>query len=426
MQTASGSFSSKSIIDFEIDKTHEDVDAVFFDANGDTHLDLYVVSGGNETRANSQNYLDRLYLGDGNGNFTRIRNVIPENFDSGSVIRIHDIDGDGQKDIFLGSRVTPGQYPQSPISRILQNNNGVFKDVTNQWGKAIKSMGMITDAEFADLDNDGVLELIIAGEWMPVSIFKFENGSYVNHTSNYGINDKLGWWNSISIADINSDGYKDIIAGNLGLNSIFKASNQKPVELYYKDFDNNGSLDAVITNYNQGVSYPLHNRDRMLDQMVMLKKRFTRYAPYASATINDIFTPEELQNVKILKANHLEHTLFLNDNGKHFTSKTLPFETQISVVNDAVITDLNNDDKLDIIIGGNFYGTDAEYGRYDASIGATLLNTGDSNFNAVSTTESGLNIKGNVQHIKTLQVKGRPHILVIRNNEPASLIKIIK
>ncbi|WP_299115419.1 VCBS repeat-containing protein [uncultured Winogradskyella sp.] len=424
LQTQSGKFDYKYLVGFEIDKTHEDTDAVFFDANGDDQLDLYVVSGGNENRANAQTYLDRLYFGDGKGNFNRARNVLPELFASGSVVKIHDIDGDGDQDVFIGSRVTPGRYPQTPRSYILKNDNGIFKDVTLQWAKDIASIGMVTDAEFTDLDNDGTKELIVSGEWMPISVFKFENSTYQNRTKEFGLDKKVGWWNSVTVADVNGDGFKDIVAGNLGLNSIFKASDSEPTELYFKDFDNNGSIDPVITTYIEGVSYPLHNRDRMLDHMVMLKKRFTRYAPYANATITDIFTPQELQNVNVLKANHFQHTLFVNDNGKGFKTQNLPSEIQISVLNDAVIKDLNKDGNVDMITGGNFYGTDAEYGRYDASIGATLINKGNSNFEAISASESGLKISGNVQHIKEISIAGQPHLLVIRNNEPASLIKI--
>ncbi|MBT8245799.1 MAG: VCBS repeat-containing protein [Winogradskyella sp.] len=424
LQNKNGRFSQKEILDFEVDKTHEDTDAIFFDANNDGNIDLYVVSGGNESSANTRNYLDRMYFGNGKGDFSRVRNVLPEIYTSGAVVKVEDIDGDGQQDVFIGSRVTPGRYPITPRSYILKNENGLFKDITSVWAKQISNIGMVTDAEFADLDNDGIKELIIAGEWLPISVFKFENGAFKNKTKEFGLDQKVGWWNSVTVSDVNGDGYKDIVAGNLGLNSIFKASSSEPVELYYKDFDNNGSIDPVITTYADGVSYPLHNRDRMLDHMVMLKKRFTRYEPYANATINDIFTPQELQNVSVLKANHFQHTLFVNQNGKGFMAKNLPAETQISVLNDAIVTDLNGDNKVDIITGGNFFGTDAEYGRYDASIGATLINSGNSIFEILKPLETGLNIGGNVQHLKQIKVADKSHILVVRNNDASSLIKI--
>ncbi len=426
IQTDQGGFTQQKITDFEKDLIHEDTDAIFFDANGDGNVDLYVVSGGNENKANTQNYKDRLYYNDGKGNFRQVQNVLPDIYVSGAVVKVKDIDGDGQKDIFIGGRVTPGRYPETPKSYFLKNSNGIFKDFTSQWSKGLSSVGMVTDAEFADLDNDGIDELIIAGEWMPITVFKFENGKYQNRTDQYSTNDKVGWWQSITIADVNADGYKDIIAGNLGLNSIFKASKSQPVKLYYKDFDNNGTIDPVICTYIDGVSYPLHNRDRMLDQMVMLKKRFTRYEPYANATINDVFTPQELQGVNILEANHFAHTLFLNKGGETFKLQKLPDATQISVLNDAITLDLNEDGKLDLITGGNFYGTDAEYGRYDASIGTTLLNNDNTTFETIAPLKSGLSIPGNVQHLKQIKINGITHILVIRNNDKASLIKIKK
>lgn len=423
LQNKSGKFTKATVVDFEIDQIYEDTDAVFFDANADGNIDLYVVSGSNESKANSKNYEDRLYYGNGKGGFSRVRGVLPEIFESSAVIKINDIDNDGDNDIFIGSRVVPGRYPETPKSYFLKNENGAFTDATSTWGKTITNLGMLTDAEFSDLDNDGVKELIVSGEWLPISVFKFENGTYVNQTQAFGLDTKIGWWNSITVADVNGDGYKDIIAGNLGTNSIFKASENEPTELYYKDFDKNGSIDPVITTYNEGVSYPLHNRDRLLDQMPILKKRFTRYEPYSTATINDVFKPEELQNVIVLKANHFMHTLFINQSGTSFKAQNLPKETQISVLNDALVVDLNNDNKLDIVTGGNFYGTDAEYGRYDASIGATLINKNDS-FDPVSASESGLNIGGNVQQLKQITIGGQAYILVIKNNETASLVKI--
>jgi hypothetical protein len=210
------------------------------------------------------------------------------------------------------------------------------------------------------------------------------------------------------------------------MNSIFKVSQNEPASIYYKDFDRNGSLDAVLCSYIDGISYPIHNRDRMLDHMVMLRKRFTRYEPYANATISDIFTPEELMNVKILKANHFQHTLFINQNGNVFKPQSLPDQTQISVMNDVFISDLNGDGKKDIITGGNFYGTDAEYGRYDASIGTVLINKGNTTFEAIAPTESGFVIPGNVRHMQPIIINNITHLLIVRNNDSCSLIKLNK
>ena len=423
LQTKAGEFINKLVEDFINDKSYEDVDAVFFDANSDGYLDLYVVSGGNEHSANSIRYKDRLYLNDGQANFKYQPNALPEIYESGSVVKVNDIDNDGQLDLFIGSRVTPGRYPLAPRSYILKNEKGIFKDATAKWASEIEKTGMVTDAEFSDLDNDGIKELIIAGEWMPITVFKFIDGDFKNKTKDFGLANYTGWWNSITIEDVNNDGYNDIIGGNLGLNSIFKASKTEPTTLYFKDFDKNGSIDPILCTYVEGVSYPIHNRDRMLNHMVMLKKRFTRYEPYANATITDIFTEEELKEVSLLKANHFEHTLFLNNEGTSFEMQKLPNDTQISVINDAVILDLDKDGKQDIITGGNFYGTDAEFGRYDASIGSVLLNKGF-NFEAVSASESGFKIPGNVQHIKPITIKGEQYLLIVRNNEASSLFRL--
>ncbi|MEX0996876.1 MAG: VCBS repeat-containing protein [Flavobacteriaceae bacterium] len=423
IQNTNGSFRLKNVQDFEADKEHEDVSALFFDANGNGFLDLYVVSGGNEKLANDPIYQDRIYFNDGNGNFKRANEALPEFYSSGGIVKAHDIDSDGQLDLFVGGRVTPGRYPETPPSFLLKNNNGTFTNATSQWSENLKRLGMVTDAAFADIDKDGTKELIITGEWMPVTVFKFQNGKYQNATQSLGLSDKTGWWYSLFVEDLNNDGYPEIVAGNLGLNSILKASPSEPVSIYYKDFDNNGSLDAILTHYHGGVSYPLLNRDRLLTQMIMLRKRFTRYDPYARATINEVFTPTELQDVKILEANHFEHTSFLNDKGKGFTAQVLPHATQISVMKSIQSIDINKNGNKDLIVGGNFFGTDSELGRYDASIGSLLLGDGAGNFNAVHPSESGLVIPGNVYHIVPITIAGEAHFWVVRNDDRSSLIK---
>jgi len=424
IQNQNGSFSQNQISDFITDKGFEDVSALFFDANGNGFLDLYVVSGGNEHLANNPLYQDRLYLNDGKGNFSRAKNALPEFFTSGGVVKAHDIDGDGQLDLFVGGRLTPGRYPETPPSHLLKNNNGVFVDVTEQWSENLSNLGLVTDATFADLDNDGNKELIITGEWIPVSVFKFQNGKYRNITASLGLADKTGWWYSLTVEDITGNGYPDIIAGNLGLNSFLKASPGEPVSIYFKDFDNNGSLDAILCHYDGGISYPLLNRDRLLTQMIMLRKRFTRYEPYARATIHDIFTAEELSDANKLEVNEFKHTVFINNSGNSFSSKALPNYSQISVLQSANVLDINNNGKMDLIVGGNLFGTDTELGRYDASIGAVLLGDGQGNFEVVPPVESGFIAPGNIRHIVPINIQGQKHFWVVRNDDKSSLLKL--
>jgi hypothetical protein len=424
IQNQDGTFSEKLIPAFQDDKHHEDVGALFFDANGNGHLDLYVVSGGSEKPENDSFYQDRLYINDGKGSFIRDPQALPQFFSSGSIVKAHDIDGDGQLDLFIGGRVSPGKCPIAPKSYLLKNNQGRFTDVTSQWSEGLQEIGMVCDAAFADLDKDGTSELIVAGEWMPVSVFKQKNGTYKNVTKDFGLDDKKGWWYSLLVDDFTGDGYPDIVAGNMGLNSILKASDEEPLRYYYKDFDNNGSLDAVLCYYNEGKSYPLHNRSRLLEQMIFLRKRFTRYEPYASATIQDVFTKQELKDANILEANHLQHTVFINNKGSRFTSKILPRYTQISVVKSIQAIDIDKDGHKDLVVGGNFYGTDAELGRFDASIGALLLGDGKGNFTDIPPTDSGLLIPGNVRHIVPISIQGKLHYWIVRNNDESSLIEV--
>lgn len=405
---------------FETDKASEDVDALFFDADGDGDLDLYVVSGGNEFPLNDARLQDRLYINDGTGNFSRDSIALPELNNSGGVVVPYDHDGDGDMDLFIGSYVTPGRYPEIPRSTLLENNTGQFTDQSKNWFSENSAIGMINDALFTDLNNDNDPELILSGEWMPITILGLENGKWHNQTASYGLDTNIGWWHSVSAMDINSDGFQDLIAGNLGLNSIFKASEKEPTTLYYKDFDNNSSMDPILCTYVEGESYPILNRDRLLNHMVFLKKRFTRYAPFARAKIEDIFTEAELKNVGYLEANNFEHTVFINNGNGGFEAQSLPFETQWSVLNTAISWDADGDGSSEIIVGGNYYGTDAEFSRYDASIG-TVLKWNGSNFDVIPIEDTGLMLDGNLRHLKPISINGKQKLLVIRNNEEFSL-----
>ncbi len=424
LQQKNGSMTVAQTNVFEQDSLHEDVAALFFDANGDGSNDLIVISGGNEQPLHAPVYQSRLYINNGKGEFSKSKDGLPQQFSSGGCTATADVDGDGDLDLFIGARVSPGKYPLPPISNLLRNDNGKFTNVTAEWSEGLLNIGMLTDARFADLDKDGTLELILVGEWMPITIFRKVNNKFVNATSEFGLADISGWWYSLEIADLNSDGYLDIVAGNLGLNSHIQASKEKPATLHYKDFDNNGTIDPVLCFYNRDKSYPLHFRDRLLDHMIFLKKKFTRYHMYADATLEDIFTPEQLKDAKVLSANTFAHTLFMNQGGKNFTAQALPRYTQISTVRSIKAMDINHDGATDLILGGNLYGTDAQLGRYDASVGAILIGDGEGHFQVVGPAESGFSIPGNVRSILPLKTSTGTSLFVARNNDVSSLFEL--
>jgi hypothetical protein len=409
---------------FARDSLYEDVDALFFDANSDGFKDLIVISGGNERPINSEFYQSRLYINNGKGGLTRSSSALPQEYMSHGCVAIADLDGDGDMDMFMGGRITPGRYPLPPASSLLRNENGNFTNVTEEWSKGLANIGMVTDAVFVDLDKDNTLELVLSGEWMPVTIFKKVSNTYINATADFGMAEHTGWWNTIEVADVNQDGFPDIIGGNLGLNSYIQVSQDKPATMYYQDFDSNGSIDPVVCFYNGDKSYPLHYRDRMQDQMIFLKKKFTRYHLYANATLEDIFTKEQLKDAHVMTANTFSHTLFINQQGQRFTAQSLPRYTQISTVRSIKALDVNKDGLTDLVIGGNFYGTDAQFARYDASVGAILIGDGTGQFKVISPADSGFSIPGNVRSILPVNTPSGLNLFVSRCNENSSLFKL--
>lgn len=424
LQKKGGGFVYSSQAVFDKDSMYEDVDALFFDANSDGFNDLIVISGGNEKPLNSEYYQSRLYINDGKGFFTRSISSLPQQYLSHGCVAVADLDGDGDLDLFMGGRIMPGKYPLPPASNLFRNDNGKFSNVTDEWSKGLTNIGMVTDAEFVDMDKDGSLELVLTGEWMPVTIFKKDKNVFINVTADYGIADQSGWWNTLEVADVNNDGFPDILAGNLGLNAYIQVSPNKPATLYYKDFDSNGSIDPVLCFYNGDKSYPLHYRDRMQDQMIFLKKKFTRYHSYAKASLDEIFTDDQLKSAQVLTANTLAHTLFMNQDGQGFSAQALPRYTQISTVRSIQAIDINKDGLLDLVIGGNFYGTDAQFARYDASVGAVLIGDGTGHFTVVSPADSGFSIPGNVRGILPVSSSSGIDFFVSRCDEPASLFRL--
>ncbi|QRR03535.1 VCBS repeat-containing protein [Dyadobacter sandarakinus] len=396
-----GSFTLRPVPAFVADKQSEDTDAAFFDANGDGFTDLFVCSGGYASFMPEDPLLQsRLYLNDGKGNFTKAAGVLPAMLTSTSCVEVADVNGDGKPDLFVGGRVIPGRYPETPRSYLLINDGeGKFSDQTKALCPALERIGMVTDASWADFNGDKKPDLVVAGEWMPVSIFISSNGKLENKTSEYFDKPYSGWWNKLLVEDLNGDGKPEIVAGNMGLNTQCKASDKEPVQLIYKDFDDNGSVDPIMSFYIQGKSYPYITRDELLDQMSIMRTRFQDYKSYADATVKEVFTQDELEGAQELTSNYLQTTIFVtNKNGK-YAPTVLPLEAQNSPVYTITSLDFNADGKKDLLLCGNVSKARLRFGKYDANYGVLLKGKGNGAFEYVPQALSGFSLRGDVRSV---------------------------
>jgi hypothetical protein len=401
IQHKKGKFQKKKTSAFEMDKRCEDTDALFFDANADGFTDLYVCRGGyHQYKADDSLLQDRLYLNDEKGNLHADLTALPEMKNSKSCVRASDLNGDGYVDLFVGGRLVPGRYPETPASYILMNDGkGHFKDMTSSIAPELQKIGMVTDGVWIDLNNDTRKDLVVVGEWMPVIVYVNVNGKLINKTTDYFDKPHRGWWNKIIAGDFNNDGNVDLIIGNLGLNSQCKASDKQPAELFYNDFDHNGSVDPVFCFYTQEKSYPYISRDEMLEQLGMMRQRFTTYESYADATITDIFTTDELRSVNHLEANTFATTYFQSDQHGKFHVKQLPVQAQYAPVYTLTILDYNNDGNDDLLLCGNINQARLRFGKYDANYGTLLKGNGNGSFEYISQQQSGFSLRGDVRSV---------------------------
>ncbi|MBS1530589.1 MAG: VCBS repeat-containing protein, partial [Bacteroidetes bacterium] len=415
-------------------KDRKDAGVLIFDANGDGKPDVYIASGGYAATANTPAYQDRLYINDGKGNFTLADAALPVNFTSKLCVRACDYNKDGKMDLFVSGRVDPWHYPKPVSSMILRNDskNGQvkFTDVTAEVAPALKNIGMVCDALFTDFDNDGWPDLILAGEWMPITFLKNDHGKFINITSGSGIGNKLGWWNSIVGGDFRHTGRIDYIVGNVGQNTLLQASDQYPVYITAKDFDNSGIFTAIPSFFlpdqnGDKKEFPVQGRDDILKQIISLKKKFTNYKSFATATMSDIFTPEQMKDALRLKANMLKSCYLRNDGNGKFALIPLPVEAQVSVLNGMETGDFDGDGNLDVIINGNDYGTDVSIGRYDALNGLMLRGDGKGNLKPLSILQSGIYIPGNGKAlVKLRDTKGNVLIAASQNKDSLKVFKM--
>lgn len=425
LQQRDGSFVGTNEAVFAADTLSEDIGAAFVDVNGDGRPDLYVVSGGNEYSEGAQPLQDRLYLNDGGGKFHKAMNALPVEWNSGSRVVAADYDGDGRIELFVGGRVVPWSYGANPQSMLLHNDGkGHFTDVTEKLAPELAHVGMVTDAVWRDIDGDGKLDLIVVGEWMPITVFHNEGGGRLRRIAVRGLENSDGWWNRIVAADVNGDGKVDFILGNLGLNSRLHATPKEPVTMYVKDFDGNGSMEQIISVYNQGVSYPLPLRDDLIKALPYLKARFPSYKDYARRTVTDIFTPQELADAIEKKASTFATSVALNNGDGSFTLVPLPPEAQLAPVYGILATDVDRDGHVDLLLAGNFDGFKPEIGRMAATYGLVLRGDGKGHFTPLQASQSGFFAPGQSRDIARVRTARGDLFVVTRNNDRPLIFRL--
>ncbi|QXD16589.1 VCBS repeat-containing protein [Rhodocaloribacter litoris] len=414
-----GTFARLATTAFDADAISEDVDAAFFDADGDGDLDLYVVSGGNEYGQRAPALLDRLYLNDGHGAFTKAYGRLPDHYESGSVVAPADVDGDGDLDLFVGSRSVPWRYGETPRSALLVNDGrGGFTDRTDDLAPDLARVGMVTDAVWADVDGDGRPDLVVAGEWMPVTVFRNTGGRLARRTGD-GLERTHGLWTRLLAADLDGDGDTDLVAGNHGLNSKLRATPDAPLTMHVHDFDRNGWVEQILSVYRDGRPLPLVLRRDLVAHIPFLAERFPTHRDYAGKTVEELFTEAERAGALVHTAYELRTVVFENTGGA-FRLHPLPFEAQLAPMYGLLAGDFDDDGHTDLLLGGNFFGFKPDLGRMDASYGVFLRGDGALRFETRLPRQSGFFVPGQTRRLA--RANGR--VLVARNDDAVQVFEV--
>ncbi|CAZ98831.1 FG-GAP-like repeat-containing protein [Zobellia galactanivorans] len=425
-QVKNGRFERRVSKAFEDDRLHEDTGAVFFDADDDGDLDLYVVSGGNEQAENSLFYQDRLYINDGNGSFDKNEDALPKIGISGMSIEPYDYDGDGDLDLFVGGRLTPWDYPKSAGSLILNNEKGTFTDVTATVAPQLKNVGLVTDMVWTDYNGDGEIDFILVGEWMPITVFE-RVGERFEKKNIESLKNTEGWWYSIIASDLDGDGDDDYMAGNLGLNYKYKATEKSPFEVYYADFDNNGSNDLALGYYENNTLYPVRGKQCSTEQVPALKAKFKSYDAFAKANFFEVYNIENTEDVLHKKAKTFASSFFINEGNGSFEIQPMPNMAQLSSVNSIVIKDFNEDGVKDVVVAGNLFSAEVETPRNDAGSGLFMegvLHSGK--YSLKPLTMTGLKLNGDLKNLKRMDIGGQEFLVGANNDGPLQLFEFLK
>jgi hypothetical protein len=423
LQKEGGKFKKSSSQPWNVDKECEDLEALFLDVDGDTDLDLYVSSGGNEFKIGNHLLKDRLYINNGFGIFLKNTKAIPNIYESTQTVKSSDMDKDGDLDLFIGTRLITGKYPFPASSYFLINNNGTFKRSEESMAKGFNNIGMVTEAVFSDIDKDGDEDLLVVGEWMKIIIFENKNGIFEDNSRKFGISDdSRGLWWSITANDIDNDGDDDYIIGNLGRNNKFKATKEHPFKIYANDFDNNGTNDVILAKFYKDDYVPMRGRECTSQQMPYVADKFKDYHSFASSKLMDILPKDKVKDAVVYEINNFESIILINEDGI-LKRQVLPIQAQVSPIKGSLVDDFNADGYKDILVIGNHYGVEIETTRYDAGFGSLLLGDGKNNFKFSPPTSSGLHIPKDSRSIHQIKINKKNALLITNNNDSLVVLK---